>query len=163
MEIPFLTREQLLVDLDAAVEPDEKLRLYFVFRLVGTDRLHDLVGDAIAELLLYEAAGSIALAIGPRAVFYRPRRDELCGLVTGPLLGMEETLVDVLAGLNAEHSTVGLSAGFGAVILPREARTAGDAVALADQRVVGVVDRHTPVARGGSARGRLFASNRRAA
>jgi hypothetical protein len=157
MDDPFLTRERLLADLDAAVGSEERLRLYFVFRLAGIDRLHDLVGDAVAEVLLIEAATSIAQVIGPRATYYRPRRDELCGLVVGDdLLGIEETLVSVLGSLNAEHAAVGLHAGLGAIILPREARTAADAIALADQRVVGVSDRKTPVLRGGSTRGRLY-------
>jgi hypothetical protein len=131
--------------------------------LPGTDRLHDLIGDAVAELLLAEAAGSIAQAIGPRAVYYRPRRDELCGLVAGDLLGMEQTLVNVLGLHNAEYATVGLAAGFGTVIVPREARTAGDAIALADLKVVGVMDRRTAVARAGLQRGRLFSRNPKAA
>jgi hypothetical protein len=163
MEISFLSRDDLLVDLDTAVRSDDRLRLFFVFRLAGTDRLHDLINDAVAELLLGEAANSIAQAIGPRAVYYRPRRDELCGLVAGELLDMEQTLVNVLGRHNAEYATVGLAAGLGTVVVPREARTAGDAIALADLRVVGVMDRRTVVRRGGSERGRLYARSVNAA
>ena len=76
---------------------------------------------------------------------------------------MEQTLVNVLRLHNAEYPTVGLAAGLGTVVVPREARTAGDAIALADLRVVGVMDRRTAVARGGSERGRLFSRNANAA
>jgi hypothetical protein len=154
MEIRFHNREQLHADLDDAVAAQTPLRLFFVFRLSGVDRLNSKVGDAVAEVLLSEAANSIAVAIGPRAIYYRPRRDELCGLVAGNLHGVEQTLVATLARLNDEHRAVGLSAGLGAIIVPREAPTAAHAVSLADQRVRGVVDRSTPVPRGGSARGR---------
>ena len=163
MTIGFLTREQLLADLDAAAAPDAPLRLFFVFRLAGIDRLNTRVGNAVADVLLGETANSIAQTIGPRAIYYRPRRDEVCGLVAGQLLGMEETLVTVLARHNAEHEAIGLRAGFGAVVLPREAAGAADAVALADRRVSGVIDRRIPVARGGSARGRVLSRRARAA
>ncbi len=151
MEIRFHTREELHADLEAAVGPETPLRLFFVFRLSGVDHLNSKVGDAVAGVLLSEAAHSIAVAIGPRAIYYRPRRDELCGLVAGNLHGTEQVLVTTLARLNDEHRAIGLSAGFGAVILPREAPTVAHAVSLADQRVAGVIDRSTPVLRGGSA------------
>jgi hypothetical protein len=157
MEIRFHTREELHADLEDAVAPETPLRLFFVFRLSGVDHLNSKVGDAVAEVLLAEAATSIAVAIGPRAIYYHPRRDELCGLVAGNLNGVEQTLVTTLAQLNDEHRAIGLSAGFGAIILPREAPTVIHAVRLADQRVTGVIDRTAPVLRGGFAddRGRL--------
>jgi len=151
MEIKFHTREELHLDLEDAVDVQSALRLFFVFRLAGVDDLNSKVGEAVAEVLLNEAANSIAVTIGPRAIYYRPRRDELCGLVAGNLHGAEQTLVTTLARLNDEHRAIGLTAGFGAVILPREASTVDGAVSLADQRVAGVVDRSTPVIRGGSA------------
>jgi hypothetical protein len=151
MEIRFHTREQLHADLEAAVDPHTPLRLFFVFRLSGVDHLNSKVGEAVAEVLLSEAANTIAVTIGPRAIYYRPRRDELCGLVAGNLHGVEQTLVGTLARLNDEHRAIGLTAGFGAIILPREAPTVAHAVSLADQRVAGVIDRHAPVIRGGSA------------
>ena len=151
MEIRFHTREELHADLEDAVDPETPLRLFFVFRLSGVDHLNNKVGDAVAGVLLAEAATSIAVAIGPRAIYYRPRRDELCGLVAGNLNGVEQTLVATLARLNDEHRAIGLSAGFGAIILPREAPSVIHAVSLADQRVTGVIDRGTPVLRGGSA------------
>jgi len=132
-----------------------------VFRLSGVDHLNSKVGDAVAAVLLSEAAHSIAVAIGPRAIYYRPRRDELCGLIAGNLNGVEQTLVATLARLNDEHRAIGLSAGFGAVILPREAPTVAHAVSLADQRIAGVLDRTTPVLRGGSAADRGGLSNAR--
>jgi GGDEF domain-containing protein len=150
MEIKFHTREQLHADLEGAVEAQTPLRLFFVFRLSGVDHLNSKLGDAVAEVLLSEAANSVAVATGPRAIYYRPRRDELCGLVAGNLHGMEQALVTTLAGLNDEHRAIGLTAGFGAIILPREASTVEDAVSLADQRVAGVIDRSTAVLRGGS-------------
>jgi GGDEF domain-containing protein len=156
MEIRFHTREELHADLEDAVEAQTPLRLFFVFRLSGVDHLNSKVGDAVAAVLLSEAANHIAVAIGPRAIYYRPRRDELCGLIAGNLTGVEQTLVSTLARLNDEHRAIGLSAGFGAVILPREAPSVAHAVSLADQRVAGVIDRSTPVLRGGSAADRAL-------
>ena len=159
----FLSRDQLLADLDAATVPGAPLRLLFVFRLAGIERLNARVGDAVAEVLIRESASTIAQAIGPRAAYYRSRRDELCGLVAGDLFGMEEALVSVLARHNTEHEAIGLTAGLGVVVLPREAASSADAIALTDRRVTGVIDRRTPVARRGSARGRIFVGTAHAA
>jgi hypothetical protein len=131
-------REQLLGDLSAALETVAALHLFFIFRLSRSDEPEARPPNATAEPLLAEAAAGLAGAIGPSASLYRPRSNELCGLVPAPLLGVEEALVSVLAIHNDAHRLSGLVAGFGAVVLPREAQTTPDAMRLADQRLTGI-------------------------
>jgi len=154
----FGTRATLLADLGSAVAADAPPQLFFVFRLTGVDGFPRRLAEAVANVLIADAARVLRGQIGPASAYYRPRRDELCGLVPGPLDGVEDALVATLATHNDEHESSGLAAGFGAVLVPREARSVAGAIQLADRRIAVLLPPREPVPRAGSPSGRALAA-----
>lgn len=140
MPTTIRTRDQLMRDLTAALAPGEPARLLVVFRFGGRPAL-----DATTDLIVERVIGRVSEAGGPSALYYTPRRDELCALIAGGLLDAERTLC---ATVNDAHRSLasGVSLGFGTVVLPHEASDALGALELADSRIVGIEDGQ-PVAR----------------
>jgi hypothetical protein len=140
MSIEIGTREQLLIDLAGAVGPGEPVRLLVVFRLGGFEEFAGRYGNGVTDELLSRVVGRLPEASGPSTFYYRPRKDELCGLVAGRLDGVEAALTAAAQEVNDTLGSQGISLGFGTAILPHEARDPIKALALADGRVIGVAD-----------------------
>ena len=139
MDYDIGTREQLLGDLGAAVAPDQPVRLLVIFRLGGFEEFTRL-GTRSPGALIREVMSYLPDASGPSGFYYRPRRDELCGLIEGPLRDVERALLAASTALNERLGRKGLSLGFGAAVLPGEAGDPIGALALADSRVARVSD-----------------------
>jgi hypothetical protein len=139
MDYDIGTREQLHGDLGAAVAPDQPVRLLVIFRLGGFEEFTRL-GTRSPGALIREVMSYLPDASGPSGFYYRPRRDELCGLIEGPLRDVERALLAASTALNERLGRKGLSLGFGAAVLPGEAGDPIGALALADSRVARVSD-----------------------
>jgi hypothetical protein len=139
MDYDVGTREQLLGDLGAAVAADQPVRLLVIFRLGGFEEFTRL-GTRSPGALIREVMSYLPDASGPSGFYYRPRRDELCGLIEGPLRDVERALLAASTALNERLGRKGLSLGFGAAVLPDEAGDPIGALALADSRVARVSD-----------------------
>ena len=140
MAFDVRTREQLLIDLAAAVTPGEPVQLLVILRLGGFDDFTGRFGNGATEKLLDVVVSRLPAASGPSNFYYRPRKDELCGLIAGRLDGVEGALFAAAREISDTLGASGISLGFGTAILPHEASDAVDALALADSRVVGIPD-----------------------
>jgi hypothetical protein len=140
MSIPIGTRDQLLVDLAAALAPGEPVRLLVILRLGGFEEFTSTYGNGATERLLEIVVGQLPPASGPSSFYYRPRKDELSGLIAGRLDGVEAALVAAGREISDSLGAKGISLGFGTAILPREANEPIKALALADSRVTGVAN-----------------------
>ena len=134
------TRDQLLVDLAAALGPSEPVRLLVILRLGGFDEFTSKFGNGATDKLLDVVVSRLPAASGPSNFYYRPRKDELCGLIAGRLDGVERALFTAAREVNATLGTNGISLGFGTAVLPHQASDPVNALALADSRVIGVAD-----------------------
>jgi GGDEF domain-containing protein len=140
MSVEIGTREQLLIDLTGAVAPGEPVRLLVLFRLGGFEEFAGRYGNGATDELLNRVVGHLPEASGPSSFYYRPRKDELCGLVAGRLDGVEAALTAAAQDVNDTLGSKGISLGFGTAILPYEARDPISALATADGRVIGIAD-----------------------
>lgn len=140
MAIEIGTRDQLLLDLAAAVAPGEPARLLVILRLGGFEEFTSNFGNGATERLLEVVVSRLPAASGPSNFYYRPRKDELCGLIAGRLVGVEGALVAAAREIDDTPDTTGISLGFGTAILPHEAPDPIEALALADSRVIGVAN-----------------------
>jgi hypothetical protein len=131
------TRDQLLVDLEAALAPGEPPRLLVVFRIEGFNQFIARYGFGVTEELMGEVAASLPSASGSLSFYYRPREDELCALVGGPLDGIEGALFEVASTVYDRFGLSGVTLDFGTALLPQEAREPIAALALADSRMTG--------------------------
>ena len=133
------TREELLADLEAALVAEQPVRLLVIFRLGGFEEFTRL-GTRSPGALIREVMSYLPDASGPSGFYYRPRKDELCGLIEGSLRDVERALLAASTALNERLQRKGLSLGFGAAVLPDEAGDPIGALALADSRVARVSD-----------------------
>lgn len=133
------TRDQLLVDLAAAVAPGEPVRLLVILRLGGFEEFTSTFGNGATGKLLDVVVSRLPPA-SSSSFYYRPRKDELCGLIGGRLDGVEGALFEAARQIGDSLGTQDISLGFGTAVLPHEATDPVDALALADSRVIGVAD-----------------------
>jgi hypothetical protein len=133
------TREELLAALQTALTPEQPVRLLVIFRLGGFEEFTRL-GTRSPGALIREVMSYLPDATGPSGFYYRPRKDELCGLIEGSLRDVERALLAASTALNERLQRKGLSLGFGAAVLPDEAGDPIGALALADSRVARVTD-----------------------
>jgi GGDEF domain-containing protein len=147
MKTEIGTRQDLMVDLTRGLAPGAPLALLVVFRLGGYADFVRRHGDEAGDDLIRRAAERISEVLVPAGIYYRPRRDEVCLLVTGPLEGVGDALFLAVAALSEERETTGIGAGFGAALLPNEADDPIGALAIADRRVSGLVERRKPFPR----------------
>ena len=119
MTIEIGTRDQLLVDLAASLAPGEPVRLLVILRLGGFEEFAGKFGNGATEKLLGVVVSRLPPASGPSNFYYRPRKDELCGLIAGRLDGVEAALI-AAAGRSARRSARRASHSASA---PRSCRT----------------------------------------
>jgi GGDEF domain-containing protein len=158
MDVHIGTRQELMAELTRALAPGSPMSLLAIFRLGGLREYVAEHDEEAADDLVRRTSERLAMAIGPTAVYYRPRRDELCGLISGPLEGAKDTLYEAVMALNAERDTTGITAGFGVALLPFEADDPISALKLADERLSGLVELRKPKKR--TRRSRSRASER---
>src|ERR1700731_28629 len=128
------TRDELLVDLAAAVARGAPMRFLVVFRLGGFQEFTREFGNRATTSLIRHVARRLPAASGPSSFYYRSRKDELCGLIAGRLLDVEQALCAAATDVSSLVASSGISLGFGTAVVPREATDPIAALALADSR-----------------------------
>jgi GGDEF domain-containing protein len=137
MPITIGSREELIAVLDSALAPEEPERLLVVFRVEGFDQFTRYYGDGAPDALVSHVLRCLPAASGPFEFYFRPRKDELCALISGDLDGIEAGLFEAANAVFEVLGSTGISLDFGTAMLPAEARDATDALALADARMTG--------------------------
>ena len=140
MAIEIGTREELMVNLKAAVRHDEPTRLLVVFRLGGYEEFVGRYGYGATDALMTHVASRLPDASGPSSFYYRPRKSEICAIIAGRVEGVEGALAAAARDVHETLKPSGISLGFGTAVVPQEASDAIDALALADSRLTGVFD-----------------------
>lgn len=133
------TRDQLIDDLEAAVVPGARVQMLVVFRL-GFAEFTSRSGDGATDALLNQVVSRLPDASQLSGFYYQPRKNELAGLISGRLDGVEAALVAAANAVNDSLGPGGITVGYGAAVLPHEAANPTDALALADQRVTAITD-----------------------
>ncbi|MBV9803734.1 MAG: diguanylate cyclase [Solirubrobacterales bacterium] len=131
-------RRALIDDLDAVLGRADEAdpRVLALFDLDGFKQYNDAFGHAAGDVLLTRLARALRDACAGRATAYRLGGDEFCLLGTA---GDHETrallMADAAAALaeSGETWTIGCSAGV--VVVPEEAVSVSEALALADVRM----------------------------
>src|SRR5471032_1089550 len=137
MSFTIGTRDELIADLSTAVAPDEPERLFVVFRIEGFDQFTNRYGTGAPAALVAHVLRCLPTASGPFEFYYRPRKDELCALISGSLDGVEAGLFEAANAVYEILGSTGISLDFGTAFLPEEAVDPTAALALADGRMTG--------------------------
>jgi two-component system cell cycle response regulator len=128
-------RRQLAHDLQAVLRDatEERPVRLLLFDLDGFKSYNDNFGHLGGDLLLGRLSRAFMQAVGPCGCAYRLGGDEFCALLRGD---SGETMVgDCLQALSAEGDGFAVTCSYGSVMLPAEARDAGEALQLADERM----------------------------
>jgi two-component system cell cycle response regulator len=135
-------RRRLARDFDVLTETGHPSaqRTLVLFDLDGFKAYNDAFGHPAGDALLSRLGASLGQAVSPHEA-YRVGGDEFCVLVTGDRLKAEPLIA---AGKEAlvEHGTAfSITASYGAVSTPEEARTWELALQIADRRMYAHKDR----------------------
>jgi GGDEF domain-containing protein len=137
MSFTIGSRDDLIADLGVAVAPGEPEKLFVVFRIEGFDQFTRQYGDGGPDALIGHVLRCLPPASGPFGFYYRPRKDELCVLISGCLDGVEGGLFEAANAVYEILGSSGISLDFGTAFLPEEASDPTAALALADGRMTG--------------------------
>ena len=126
-------RRRLKDDLDHALEHGE-LRALVLLDLNGFKAYNDAFGHGAGDALLAQLGGSLAEAVLGFGEAYRMGGDEFCVLARHP--GDIDELGELCArGLATRGNGFSITAAYGTVSMPDEARDATSALVLADTRM----------------------------
>ncbi len=129
-------RRALIRDLDdACARRDGVARTLALFDLNGFKSYNDTFGHAAGDDLLRRLGGQLAAAVGADGVAYRLGGDEFCVMFRGAVEPGDPPLAAAIDALRAEGDRFTVTTSAGSVVMPREAATSGEALALADQRM----------------------------
>jgi GGDEF domain-containing protein len=140
MRIEIGTREELMVSLTAALAPGQSTRLLVVFRLGGFEEFVGRYGYGATDALMSHIASRLPDASGPASFYYRPRKNELCAIISGRVDGVEGVLAIAARDVHETLKPSGISLGFGTAVLPHEGSDPIEVLALADSRLTGIAD-----------------------
>jgi len=130
-------RRSLLADLDLRLleaTPARPLML-LLFDLDGFKTYNDTFGHPAGDALLSRLAKRLESMIEGRATAYRVGGDEFCVLSLTETTGRDSIAPLAAAALAEYGEGFTVTASYGAVLLPREAATATDALRTADRRM----------------------------
>lgn len=130
------TRHELTVDLAHALASASPERILAVFKFHGLEQVTVLYGTTGRDAFLQRAESRLAVAISGFGRCYKPRRDEFCVILDGPLEQAIVVLDAATTALNDVGSEQRIHAETGVAILPDEAKDPITALERADRRVV---------------------------
>jgi diguanylate cyclase (GGDEF)-like protein len=128
-------RRRLMTDLDhAAHAPDRPVTLVF-FDLNGFKQYNDTFGHGAGDSLLARLGAALAGALGDSGDAYRLGGDEFCALLHERHERDAPAILKAAAALTETGGGFSVTASYGVVVLPDEARNANEALGLADERM----------------------------
>jgi diguanylate cyclase (GGDEF)-like protein len=128
--------EKLRTDLQTALDPGDgglPVALY-LFALQGLKKYNDAYGDACGDALLAWLGRKLRVAVGQRGAVYRMRGGGFAVLTSGAQPVVSEVRSAGSAALQEVGEGFMITCVVGEATLPQEARTADDAIELADRR-----------------------------
>ena len=136
-------RRLLIENLDrmVAVASVEAPAALVLFDLNGFKHYNDTFGHLEGDRLLAQLARRLEHAVRDRGTAYRLGGDEFCALVAGEPHELDGLLPELEAALGEAHEAGTVGCSYGVALLPHEAETASEALALADRRMYERKDR----------------------
>ncbi len=130
-------RRKLMADLtrELAAATEAKPLLLLLFDLNGFKAYNDAFGHPAGDALLARLGATLAAAMRRRGVAYRLGGDEFCVLASVGRDGPEPIVAAAEAALIEHGDGFSITASYGAILLPEEARQAAEAMRLVDQRM----------------------------
>ncbi len=126
-------RRQLMADLDARAARPGDPAVLLLFDLDGFKSYNDSFGHVAGDALLTRLGQALERGVQPHGRAYRLGGDEFCVLADAGARAEIELAAPAALAEHGDGFTV--TASYGAVAIPSEARGSGDALLIADQRM----------------------------
>jgi diguanylate cyclase (GGDEF)-like protein len=144
-------RRRLLTDLEAALDGAER-KLLVLLDLNGFKQYNDTFGHQAGDALLARLSRALARAVDGVGNAYRPGGDEFCILVELGEHSPDPLVAAAVAALCEQGEGFEITASYGSLVLPDEARLVSEALRLVDQRMYAQKQRGRPTAQEQSSR-----------
>jgi two-component system cell cycle response regulator len=130
-------RRKLLLDLSLQVREatPESPQMFAMFDLNGFKSYNDTFGHPAGDLLLRRLGHDLGSAIQPHGTAYRLGGDEFCILASTVKIKPESLAAAAHAALTVNDDEFSIGSACGTVAIPVEAKTASQALMLADARM----------------------------
>jgi diguanylate cyclase (GGDEF)-like protein len=127
-------RRKLTADMRArlSTSSQEHPLALALFDLDGFKGYNDLFGQPAGDAMLTKLASRLAMAVSADGAAYRLGGDEFCILIVARSPAQLAAASEALSDDSTEYP---ITASFGSVLLPREARRLDEALSLADKRM----------------------------
>jgi diguanylate cyclase (GGDEF)-like protein len=128
-------RRKAMADLAALFAGEPPASVLVVFDLDGFKSYNDTFGHPAGDALLSRLGRRLANAVGERALAYRLGGDEFC--VVGRGVDAERAALETAgaAALSEYGEAFSITASYGSVLIPAEARSPEEAMQASDQRM----------------------------
>ncbi|HVE67968.1 MAG TPA: HD domain-containing phosphohydrolase [Solirubrobacteraceae bacterium] len=130
-------RRALLQDLEseiAAARPDAPLAV-LLLDLNGFKAYNDTFGHPAGDRLLVRLAAELDRAVAGHGAAYRLGGDEFCALISGGSAGVDVVAARVASALSEKGPGFAVDCSHGLALVPADASSAEQALALADRRM----------------------------
>src|SRR3954454_23173705 len=127
-------RRRLLLDLDEAVASDAGIALA-LFDLDGFKAYNDTFGHPAGDALLRRLGERLAGAVAACGRAYRMGGDEFCALLWVSAEERDAAVAAAVDALSEDGDGFSVRTSHGVIVLPDEARTAAEALRIADHRM----------------------------
>jgi two-component system cell cycle response regulator len=130
-------RRHLMLELDRRFSPGAIPRSFYVvlFDLDGFKLYNDRFGHPAGDALLVRLGGHFRTAVEPYGNAYRIGGDEFCALVDSAESKFESVVRAACTALSEDGDGFEVGTSYGAVYVPTEARSASEALGVADVRL----------------------------
>jgi diguanylate cyclase (GGDEF)-like protein len=118
--------------------------LFALFDLNGFKPYNDTFGHAAGDVLLARLGTALSIAVGAGVQAYRLGGDEFCVLASPAVRDHEALLARAGLALSEQGEGFSINASHGSLLLPLQAATAKEALAIADQRMYAQKQRGRP-------------------
>jgi two-component system, cell cycle response regulator len=139
-------RRQLMLDLEEALTDATEARPYWlaIFDLNGFKGYNDAFGHPAGDRLLAELGMRLDHAVADHGRAYRLGGDEFCAVYFPGASTIDFEIAAARGALSERGDGIEISAGYGAVSIPREARDVAHALEIADERLYAQKRRSRP-------------------
>ncbi|TMK27314.1 MAG: diguanylate cyclase, partial [Actinobacteria bacterium] len=136
-------RRMLTEDLEATVRiaSETDPRVAILYDLNGFKHYNDSFGHPAGDALLVRLGQNLAATVAAHGRAYRMGGDEFCALMKPGNAPMDALVAATRAALAESGNGFQIDAAHGIVVIPFEAKSASDALQLADRRLYAAKDR----------------------
>ncbi len=130
------TREELTTAVEGREHPSQGQRTLVVFRIAGFEDFTHRFGDTAIGTMTRYIDLHLPYGTNDSTFYYRPRKDELCALIDGPVIPVEQALASAVFEANDYLGPDGIRIGYATTLLARGTNGFIPTLAAVDRNIV---------------------------